>query len=190
MSSERRISPASSYIFRQRTNAPAPAVAHEDVLGDAEVGEDHRLLVDRDDTVALRLGRRAQRDELTVEAHFTGVGLMDAGHRLDQGRLAGAVLADERVDLPGEELDPGPLERPRRPELLRHVGERHHGCARADVPRHVEWVGRRVTDDVDRPHSASPKYPEPMTEVDLSNMIVHAAVLRTQGRQRRSTASR
>jgi hypothetical protein len=108
---------------------PPPAVAHEDVLGDAQVGEDHRLLVDRHDAVVLRISGRAQRDELAVDAHLAGVGLVDAGHRLDERRLAGAVLADQGVDLPGEELDACPLQRPGRPELLRDVGQRHHGHA-------------------------------------------------------------
>ena len=34
-----------------------------------------------------------------VDRHLSGVGLLDAGHDLDQRRLAGAVLAEQRVDL-------------------------------------------------------------------------------------------
>ena len=102
-------------------------MAHEDVLGDAEVGEDHRFLVDRDDAAALRIGGRTQRDELTVDANLAGVGCVDPRHRLDERRLARPVLADQGVDLTGEQLDPGTAQRPSRPELLRDVGQGHHG---------------------------------------------------------------
>src|SRR4029450_6510710 len=46
---------------------PSVPVAHEDVLGDIEVGIDRRLLVDGGDPVPLRVGRAAQRDLLPVD---------------------------------------------------------------------------------------------------------------------------
>ena len=100
---------------------PAPAhegaavlVADEDVLRDVEVGEDRRLLVDRRDPVALRVGRALERHLLAVAADRPGVRRVDAGHDLDQRRLAGAVLAQQRVHLA-------------RVERQRHVGERLGG---------------------------------------------------------------
>jgi hypothetical protein len=45
--------------------------------------------------------RRGEADRLAVERDVAGVGLVDAGEDLDQRRLAGAVLADERGDLSG-----------------------------------------------------------------------------------------
>ena len=43
--------------------------------------------------------RAADRDRLAGEQDLAAVRLVDAGHDLDQRRLAGAVLAEEGVDL-------------------------------------------------------------------------------------------
>ena len=80
-------------------------MADEDVLGDRQVGEDHRLLVDGGDAEALRVLRGlAGRDRRPVDADLAAVLLLDAGHDLDQRRLAGAVLAEQRVDLAAMQL--------------------------------------------------------------------------------------
>ena len=50
-----------------------------------------------------------------------GVGLVVAGEDLDQRRLAGAVLADERVDLAGGDVDADVVERDLPRERLRKV---------------------------------------------------------------------
>ena len=72
--------------------------AHEDVLGDRQVREQRRLLVDHRDAGRLGRGGRAEVDVLAVEAEHAPVALVHAGDDLDQRRLAGAVLADQRVD--------------------------------------------------------------------------------------------
>ena len=72
--------------------------AHEDVLGDREVGEERRLLVDDRDAGVLGLGRRAEVDGLAAEQEVPAVAAVDAGDDLDQRGLAGAVLADQGVD--------------------------------------------------------------------------------------------
>ena len=46
-----------------------------------------------------------------VDDERAGVGPLGAGDDLDQGRFAGAVLADERVDLAGAEVERHALER-------------------------------------------------------------------------------
>ena len=56
-----RISAARCCIARQCTRRP-PGLAHEDVLGDGQVGEDERFLVDAGDAERLRRGRVAQLD--------------------------------------------------------------------------------------------------------------------------------
>ena len=78
---------------------PSVPVAHEDVLGDIEVGIDRRLLVDGGDPVPLRVGRAAQRDLLAVDEDRPLVRRVDPGHDLDERRLAGPVLAHQRMDL-------------------------------------------------------------------------------------------
>ena len=77
----------------------AIAVADEDVLGDRQVREDHRLLVDGRDAEALRVLGGGDADRRAIDADLAGVLLLDAGHDLDQGRFAGPVLAQQRVDL-------------------------------------------------------------------------------------------
>jgi len=74
----------------------AALMADEDVLRHVEVGKEQRLLVDRGDAVALRLRCAADRDRLAGDQDLAFVRLIDAGHDLDQGGLAGAVLAQER----------------------------------------------------------------------------------------------
>ena len=87
---------------------PAPAAqrltAHEDVLGDREVGEEGRLLVDHRDARGLGLGGRAEVDVLAPEAQRARVAAVHAGDDLDQRGLAGAVLAHQRVDRAGLDL--------------------------------------------------------------------------------------
>ena len=90
---------ASRCILPAVDDPPAVAMADEDVLGDRQVGEDHRLLVDRDDPQRLRIEGARDRARLAVDHDLAGVRLLDAGHDLDQRRLAGPVLADEGVDL-------------------------------------------------------------------------------------------
>jgi hypothetical protein len=67
-----------------------------DVLGDAQVGEGDRLLVNE----------RQPRGSLAVrEANLAAVGLVEAGEDLDQCRLSCAVLAEEAVDLSPADIE-------------------------------------------------------------------------------------
>ena len=44
-------------------------------------------------------------DRLAVDQHLAGIALLRARQHFHQGRLAGAVAADEADDLAGEEVD-------------------------------------------------------------------------------------
>jgi hypothetical protein len=105
-----RIVPARAEALEQRVRValhpprvdhPAPhrLAAEEDVLGDGPVGEEVELLVDDRDAVVLGVERVVQLDRLAVDGDRARVGAVHAGEDLHQGRLAGAVLADDRVDL-------------------------------------------------------------------------------------------
>ena len=94
-------------------------VADEDVLGDVEVGEDRRLLVDRGEPVALGVRRAAQRDRLPGDRDRPRVRRVDARHDLDQRRLAGAVLPEEGVYLARVQRQRDAVQRLRRVEALR-----------------------------------------------------------------------
>ena len=59
------------------------------------------LLMDDADAGGDRLARAREMDRLAVEAQGSRVRPVDAGDDLDQRRLAGAVLAEKRVDRAG-----------------------------------------------------------------------------------------
>ena len=92
---------------------------------DGEVGEDERFLVDAGDAQRLGVGRAAQLDDLAVDLEVAGVGPVQPGHDLDQRRLAGAVLADEGVDLARPQVERHAAQGVGRAEALRHVDDRH-----------------------------------------------------------------
>ena len=61
--------------------------------------------MDRRDPQLLGVRSGVQDDRVAVDRDDPFVGLMDAGETFDQRRLAGAVLAEQNVDLPGEEVE-------------------------------------------------------------------------------------
>ncbi|CAM5406999.1 hypothetical protein SCALM49S_08130 [Streptomyces californicus] len=73
--------------------------AQEDVARHAHQRDEVHLLVDGGDPGLLRLERAGEADGFAADAHLPLVAPVDAGEHLDEGGLAGAVLADERVDL-------------------------------------------------------------------------------------------
>jgi hypothetical protein len=125
-------------VHRAAVDAPAgpeQLTAHEDVLGDREVGEERRLLVDHRDAGGLRLRGAREVGGLAVEQHLAGVQAVHAGHDLDQGGLAGAVLPDERVDRPALDDEGARPQREDRPEGLAHVPQLQARGARHAVLR-------------------------------------------------------
>ena len=81
---------------------PATWVAtREDVFRHREIGKDGRLLVHGDDPEPVRVLRAADSLGLTLDEEPAVVGLDDTRQDLHERRLAGAVLADERVHRPG-----------------------------------------------------------------------------------------
>ena len=77
----------------------------EDVLRDGPVGEQVELLEDDRDAGGLGLDRVVEGVRLAVDQDLAGVGGMHAREHLHQRRLAGPVLADDRVDLAGAAVD-------------------------------------------------------------------------------------
>ena len=82
-----------------RAEARAEVAPGEDVLGDGQILEDRRLLVHGDDAQPVRgIDGSADPPRSTVDRDLALVGLDDPGQDLHERRLAGAVLADERVN--------------------------------------------------------------------------------------------
>ena len=79
--------------------APADLVAEHDVLGHREVLAEVDLLVHGADAGRLGLGGPREGQLLAGDPDGAGVHAVDAGQRLDERRLAGAVLPHQGVDL-------------------------------------------------------------------------------------------
>src|SRR5690606_39149207 len=78
--------------------------AQEDVLLDRQVGDQVELLVDEHDPGRLRLVRVPERHGRAVQADLARARGQVAGQRLHEGRLAGAFLAHQRMDLAGPDV--------------------------------------------------------------------------------------
>src|SRR6185312_10266406 len=102
-------------------------MAHEDVLGDGEFVEHHRLLVDGGDAGRPGVARREEIPGLSADADFPLVGTVDAGQYLDYRRLAGAVLADDRRDPAGLEREAYLAQRPDAGKALGNAGKGEDG---------------------------------------------------------------
>ncbi len=102
-------------------------VAEVDVLGDAEALDEVELLVDRRDPEVHRGLRVGEAYLLPLPADGAFVGLVDPGEDLDEGRLAGAVLAEEAVHLAGADVEVHPTECDHSRETLHDVGHAQEG---------------------------------------------------------------
>lgn len=104
----------------------ARLAADEDVLGDREVGEERRLLVDDGDSGVPRVRGSVHDHGYAVQQHGPGVRPVDPGERLDQGRLAGAVLTREGVRLARVQREGDVAQRPYGSEGLAHPLQREN----------------------------------------------------------------
>ena len=73
--------------------------------------------------VAPAAGGRAMAVGLAVEQHLARIECMDAGQQLDQGRLAGAVLAEQGQDRAGADVEVDAVDGERAAEALGDAGE-------------------------------------------------------------------
>jgi hypothetical protein len=67
-------------------------VTDDDIIGDAELGDQRQLLEDGDDAGLVGGCRRRENERAAFHRHAPFIGRHHAGHHLDQRRLAGAVL--------------------------------------------------------------------------------------------------
>ena len=117
-------------LVEQEPEGPLGLAADEDVLRGGEVVHQVELLMNDADAEVLRRTGRRNIDGHAVDADFAGVLRIDSGEDLHQGRLAGAVLPDEGVDLAGKELETGLPQRLHAGKSLVEIGdrdERRHG---------------------------------------------------------------
>ena len=79
--------------------------AEDDVLGDRHHRDEHEVLVHHADPGLDRVLRGGERDRLAVEQDLARVGLVEPVEDVHQRRLAGAVLAEQRVHLALRQLE-------------------------------------------------------------------------------------
>src|SRR6185312_5998144 len=79
--------------------------SQKDRVGDLEVVRQVELLVNEHDTQILGLTVRRQRHRPAIVRDGAGGRLLEARENLDEGGLAGPVLADDGVDLAGTDVE-------------------------------------------------------------------------------------
>jgi hypothetical protein len=123
--------------------------AEVDVLGDVAVRQQVELLVDDADAGALGIERVRERDAASEQRDLALVGVVRAAEDLHQRRLAGAVLADQRVHLADAAVEVDAVDRGDGAEALHDAA--HLERVRRSV-RSAGGVGRgdspAVTDSV------------------------------------------
>ena len=117
-------STARQSITLRRVRKPAD---QRDVLGHGHPLDQAELLVDE--------GHRRTRphvvDALAAQEDLAAVWLVDAGEQLDQRRLAGAIGAQQRVDLALAEVEVNFVHGQRPAEALRHAAKARRMGARS-----------------------------------------------------------
>ena len=127
-------------------DGPGPAVVHQlaavhelhvegEVLHHAQVGEDGEILVDDLDAEGDGLHGSEAREGTSADLDAARVGLVDAGDHLDEGGLAGAVLAGKAVNLPRADLEAHPLESLHSSEGLDDPLDPQNGIRHLEPPR-------------------------------------------------------
>ncbi len=116
-----------------------PFAAEKDVVGDAEFGDEVEFLMDDGDPGCLGVAHIGEAGGFSIDADGALVVRVDAGQDLHQRRLAGAVLAHERMDFARAQFEAHILER-------RDAAERFRDrFGRQNWP--VGFSGDRITGD-------------------------------------------
>jgi hypothetical protein len=106
-------------VVQQRPADQFPVEEH--VVVDAQLVDQRQVLVDGVDAQRPGVVHRPQRQRLTVEEDLARVRLVEAAEDLHQGRLAGAVVADQPEHLALVEVQAHVAQRGQRPEPLGDV---------------------------------------------------------------------
>ena len=113
------------------------------VRPDVEVGDERRFLVDRDEAAPAGLARGVDGALVAVHGDRAAIGPDGAGQDLDEGALAGAVGAHERMDLARAHGERRGLERDDRAVRLRDAGRLEQQVRGGDRHRSLSGVWRR-----------------------------------------------
>ena len=100
-------------------------MTEEDVLGDGEGWNEAEFLEDHADAESTGIVGRADLDRRTVDRDLALVRRVDPLQDLHQGRLAGAVAADQGVDLALAQVEVDPVQDAGAGEALADPGHPH-----------------------------------------------------------------
>ena len=113
-----RSSPSRSISASWRPHGAEVGAGEAEVLGDGEIGGHRRVLEHRGEAAAAGIAGTVQGRRLAVDADRPGIGAQHAGEDLDERRLAGAVGAEQGVDLAGRDGEVDGAQGDDRPERL------------------------------------------------------------------------
>ena len=119
-------------------------LAEEKIRDHVEVVAQRQILKDGGDAEALRRLGCADPDLLAAEVGLTGVRGLDAVDGLDQGALAGAVVADQGDDLARVDLEVDLVEGPNGPEALGEPRSARRCSVAAPLPSPFDFASPRA----------------------------------------------
>jgi hypothetical protein len=108
----------------------AARLAEQQVVDDAQIADEAEVLVHHRDAGGERAGGPGRAIRRTAEPHAAGIGAEDAEDDVAQRRLAGAVLAEQAVDLAGGDVERYAVERGEVAEALADAVDREQRLAR------------------------------------------------------------
>ena len=91
---------------------------NEQILRDAQITDDRRMLINAGDALAPRIAIRDRRRGRAAKTHLAGIGLAQAGEDRHQRRFARTVAPDERMRLAGHHADTDVFQRSRGTEAF------------------------------------------------------------------------
>jgi hypothetical protein len=108
-------------------DAVGDLAAKDDVLRHGECGHQHEVLVHHADSRVDGRGGGPSRDVAAIHFHAAGIRRIEAAEHAHERGLACAILADERMDLAGHDLELGTAVGLHRAERLVDAGEADGG---------------------------------------------------------------
>jgi hypothetical protein len=118
---------ARSVDQRERSKAAHREIAERDILGDRQRRHQPQLLRDGNDAGGDGVARAGEMAGLAGDENIAAVGTMHTAEDADERRLAGAVLADNGVDLAERHVEVDAVERGGRAELLADASDARRG---------------------------------------------------------------
>ena len=113
----------------------APDLAQHQVLDHGHARHQAEMLVHHGDALLQRLGRASRRPGRAVEGHVARRRLVDAEDQVAQGRLAGAVLAQQALHGAGAHVEADAFERLQAAEALTEISRATAAIRRTTIRR-------------------------------------------------------